>query len=111
MRTIVLATMLLAVGACDSPETRSEPIATNGVSENYTEQVLALPDKLRNPTFFRAIRDAGLPCQTVTRSQQMETNKQGPVWKATCEDGSEYLIQVTPDGTVNIVSRPTAKQK
>jgi hypothetical protein len=81
----------------------------NGV--NFTAEIVALSPDDRDGVFLRAIRDSGLPCQGVTGSEQVSgeglvAHKSFPTWRATCTDGSQHLIQVTPDGTAKIVSRP-----
>lgn len=107
MRAVLMSTMILALGACGGDKHSGETAAANSTEPNYTAKVLALPEKERQAVFFRAIRDAGLPCQSVTKSEILEPDARGPMWRASCEDGEDHLIQVTAGGTVNIVSRPT----
>ena len=110
MRVMLMATMLLTLGACGDTKINNEATSTDISEQNYTEKVLALPENQRNGVFFRAILDAGLPCQSVTKSERLEPDARGPMWRASCEDGDDHLIQVTPGGTVNIVSRPAPDQ-
>ncbi|MEG8220558.1 hypothetical protein OSJ57_07980 [Sphingomonas sp. HH69] len=108
MRTILTSIALLALCACDAAEKIvTEPREVAGNVTNYVAEVVALPEHQRNAVFFRAIRDAGLPCQNVTGAEQIATGEKAPMWRAQCEDGVAHLIQVLPDGTANVVSRAT----
>ncbi|OHT21717.1 hypothetical protein sphantq_00485 [Sphingobium sp. AntQ-1] len=108
MRTILTSMALLALCACDAAEKNvTEPTEAAGNVTNYVAEVVALPERQRNAVFFRAIRDAGLPCQSVTGAEQTAAGEKAPMWRAQCEDGVAHLIQVLPDGTANVVSRAT----
>ncbi|WP_066556482.1 hypothetical protein [Sphingobium sp. TKS] len=108
MRTIVTTIALLALAACGRADKDATDTADAGGNvTNYVAEVGTLNVPQRNAVFFRAIRDAGLPCQNVTGSEQIAAPAQRPMWRARCEDGAAHLIQVMPDGTVNVVSRAT----
>ena len=66
---------------------------------------VALNDASRRSALFRAIRDAGLACQNVIQAERLPDEKEGPVWRAQCEDKSYHLVIVQADGTANVVSR------
>lgn len=110
MRMIAISTIILILSACNEPNNKSDISATDNLIPNYTKKILSLPENQRNAVFFRAIWDAGLPCQSITRSEKLEADAQAPMWRASCEDGAQHLIQVTPRGTVNIVNHPTPDQ-
>ncbi|CAN5126529.1 hypothetical protein BH10PSE12_BH10PSE12_11990 [soil metagenome] len=108
MRMIGMTVLVAILGGCGDAKTSSNQSAPPGAAaSNYTAQVIALPELQRNGVFFRAIRDAGLPCQSVKESEMIAAAGQTPTWRATCDGDVGHLIQVTRDGTVNIVSRPT----
>ena len=108
MRTILLTIALLAMGACNATdENGSNMMGVASNVTNYVAEVDALPERQRNAVFFRAIRDAGLPCQNVTKSEQIDSTGRAAMWRAQCEDGTAHLVQVMPDGTANVVSRAT----
>ncbi len=112
MRKWIIVAAALAVAACqpDPPQNDADlPMGDNGL--NYTAAIMALEPSAREGVFLRAIRDAGLPCQGVTATEQVSgeglvAHKSFPTWRATCTSGAQHLIQVTPDGTAKIVSRP-----
>ena len=72
---------------------------------NYQQAVINLNDASRRSALFRAIRDAGLACQNVFQAVRLPDEKEGPVWRAQCEDKSYHLVIVQADGTANVVSR------
>lgn len=106
MRTILIPIAALTLGACQAAEDTADNVIdpASNVS-NYTAEVIALPEGQRNAVFFRAIRDARLSCQGVTGSEQIAAIGGKPTWRARCDDGVAHLIQVMPDGTVNVMSR------
>jgi hypothetical protein len=108
MRAILTSMALLALCACDAAD-KNTTEATDAVGSvtNYVAEVEALSGPQRNAVFFRAIRDAGLPCQNVTGTEQIAVGEKPPMWRAQCDDGVAHLIQVLPDGTANVVSRAT----
>jgi hypothetical protein len=80
--------------------------AGNVVGENVTARVAAMSDRERNVVFVRALIDAGLPCDGVTGSARLPDQDGKPMWRADCKaPGGSHLLTVTPDGTVQIVSR------
>ncbi|KFG90026.1 putative lipoprotein [Sphingobium herbicidovorans NBRC 16415] len=110
MRTLaVLTTALLAV-AC-KPAQQAEapaPDTTNTSAMNYATEVAALPRQARDAVFFRAIRDAGLPCQTIVSSDPMpDAPPPSVIWRAQCEDKAYHLIQIQPNGSAVVTSRTT----
>jgi hypothetical protein len=96
----------LALTACQMApdQNASEGPALTNIS-NYTAEVAALPTRQRDAVFLRAIRDAGLGCQDVTKSMQVGDTAGQPLWRAECDGGTAHLIQVSPNGTAVITSR------
>lgn len=108
MRALIAAIMCVALAGCgtqkaDQPD--HQQIATSESITNYQQAVINLNDASRRAVLFRAIRDAGLPCQNVVQAERLPDEKEGPVWRAQCEDKSYHLIIVRADGTANVVSR------
>ncbi|RYY29431.1 MAG: hypothetical protein EOP62_00915 [Sphingomonadales bacterium] len=74
---------------------------------NALASVLALNDAQRNGVFYRALDDAGITCASVDSSERLPDQNGQPLWRANCGGikSSNHLLSVTPDGTVNIVTR------
>ncbi len=72
---------------------------------NPVQRVLAMSERERNAVFIRAILDAGMKCEGVTKSERLPDKDGLPVWRAACGSDSAHVITITPDGTANIVSR------
>lgn len=109
MRRLLMAIALISVGGCKAADEKPAVVDRSDLSadRDYIAEVKALPEARRKALFFRAIRDAGLPCQTVTKSEPVDANKKAPTWRAECEDRTAHLIQVMPDGTLYVTSRTT----
>lgn len=105
----MVGTALALAGCQGADEQASTNAATNVTAkasgEDIGARVAALPERERNAVFIRAILDAKLPCQEVTKSQRLEDQDGRPLWRADCSGGSSHMITITPDGTANIVSR------
>jgi hypothetical protein len=108
MRTILTSIALPTLCACNAAD-KNATETTNAVEyvTNYVAEVKALSERQRDAVFLHAIRDAGLPCQNVTGSEQIAAADRAPMWRAQCDDGVAHLVQVMPDGTANVVSRAT----
>ncbi len=102
---IPIATLALAACQAAPDQNAAEPADTAGKISIYTAEVLAPSVGQRNAVFVHAIRDAGLACQGVTKSDRLADTAGNAVWRADCDDGTAHLIQMTPDGTALIVSR------
>ncbi len=90
-------------GSDNALDNNSDDSADN--VSNATAAVEALPEVQRNAVFLRAISDAGLPCQGVTKSERLADTAGKPTWRAECNDGTAHLIDVSPDGTAVVTSR------
>ena len=108
-RWIFAACLPLAMMGCSSPEPAAPENVTANVAEdgqNYSAAVAELDPAARAGVLFRAIRDAGLSCQKVTEVDEQPPMNGAPVWRARCDNGNYHLVQVTPDGTATVISRP-----
>jgi hypothetical protein len=110
----MLLTALLALAGCSSPFGQTANDNTNNADDgnttesiNYVAAVGALSDDERKAVFFRAIRDAGVPCQMVIKAEKTEPWQGLPSWLADCDTGDQHLIQLKPDGSAKVVSRTT----
>jgi hypothetical protein len=104
MRVPVVAALALATAACGGGgQNQAAAAAANG-AEPAGNQIASLSEGQRNAVFIRAIRDAGLDCQHVERAVPAGTARNLPVWRATCQGGSDYMIAIGADGTAQIQS-------
>jgi hypothetical protein len=94
-------------GAANAAANASEAQAAGNAQagSNVAAAVVAMNDRQRNAVLIRALLDAGLPCQGVRESSRMPDQNGLPMWRATCTDGTNHMVAITPDGTANIVSR------
>ena len=109
MRNIWIWTVpMLALASCGTqkaPENAVNETANATDGTNQAAAVAALPPAQRDGVFFRAIRDAGLPCQDIKASEALPAQGNALEWRAQCEDGRWHLISVSPDGTAIVASR------
>ena len=111
MRLLAMTSLAcLALAACGSPETvqHAEPkndAAGNAGGVDYAAAVAALPPGQRNGVFFRAVRDAGLPCQKIASAEPLGTKVKNGEWKVQCESGDAHLISIGHDGQAIVTSR------
>lgn len=106
LRSIALIGLLVAAAGCGSSTTPSNPAggaASNAA--NVAADVVSLPGAQQNLVFFRAIRDAGLPCQEIRSAVRQAPSGKNPEWVVACEDRIPHLIAIAPDGTARITSR------
>jgi len=98
--TFLVAPMLLVLGACQqrSSEASSvpEPVTTVG---NYVARVEALGERQRFGVLFRAVRDAGQPCQELTDATATTTSDRRPAWIVTCDARTRWTVVLSNDGT------------
>ena len=109
MHRFMLLIALISVGGCKAADDKPAAVDSSdpGAHRDYIAEVTALPEARRKALFFRAIRDAGLPCQTVTQAELVDANEKAPTWRAMCEDRTAHLVQVMPDGTLYVTTRVT----
>lgn len=99
----VLTAVLLV--ACSGPLPSAETMARNTVDSAAKVEQLKAWD--REGVLFRAVRDAGWPCQQIIEETAMGRNHGNPVWRVRCEDKQNYLIEIAKDGTVALVTHAT----
>jgi hypothetical protein len=108
MRVISISIIALALYGCDAAKKDAvPPVQPETDMTSYAEKVIALPKGQREAVLFRAIRDAGLPCQEITNVEQIQPIGGNPTWRAQCDGSDSHLIQIMPNGIANVVSRPT----
>ncbi|WNO54782.1 hypothetical protein [Stakelama saccharophila] len=103
---VLAAAAAVMVGGCQQQEAADQPIETGNMtggpdnSANIAQEVAELPDPARNAVMIRAILDAGMNCEEVTKSVRDEQGN----WEATCSDGATHVIAIQPDGTAKVIS-------
>jgi len=99
--------VVLLTGACKPAEDNKAPTpSTREQSRNYAAEIAKLPRQAREAALFRAIRDAGLPCQKIIDSGPMPgAAAPAASWRAQCEDKAYHLIHIQPDGSAVVASR------
>lgn len=101
--TIILAIAPLA--GCNSHKAAFSSKADVAAQKDQAASVAALPTGERNAVFFRAVRDAGLPCQDIVKAEAVEGEGKAKVWRVKCEDHGVHLVSVPPTGPVLVTSR------
>lgn len=111
MRKIMVAAALAALplsacGPTPEPEANVVENPVNAITGgNDASAVVEMSDGQRRLTFARAIVQLDLPCDGVTKAERLPDQGDLPLWRVTCKNGTAYAATVTPDGTVNLVSR------
>jgi hypothetical protein len=107
MMAIVAGAVLLA-GCGGGDENVPDPAAskTPAALSDLQKRVVALPKRLQDGVMLRAIRDAGLNCQQVTELTRVDTRADRIRWRVVCDTTQPYVVEITPDGTAQIRSRP-----
>ncbi len=101
VKTIGATALMMLATSCGQEKQPAEKPADAGVS--YVQRLQAMPEGQRNGVLIRAIRDAGLDCQRVARSEA--ANVQGrPAWTATCDDGTSWTIVIADNGIAQILN-------
>jgi len=109
MRTMmaILTGAALLAGCGDGSDGAPQPAASKTplVLSDTQKTIVALPKRLQDGVMLRAIRDAGLECQTVTELTRVETRADRIRWRVVCDSTEPYVVEITPDGTAQIRSR------
>lgn len=107
MRIVILAAAVLIMNSCKPADQAEAPAnQPDDQAMNYAAEIAKMPRRSRDATLFRAIRDAGLPCQKIIDSQPMpNANPPDTSWRAQCENKAYHLINIKPDGRAIVVSR------
>lgn len=118
MRLILFGMAALALAGCSGKKEEAPANAIDNAANaagamnagnvtNVAATVAGLSKEQRDGVLFRAIRDAGLPCQDIKQSEAMEPTQGKATWRAQCEDDAYHLIVINPDGNAQVISRPT----
>jgi len=105
LKLLATAAGALLLSACNQQATEPENVTANEAADttNYVAEVMALNEPQRRGVMFRAIRDAGLPCQEV-KTAAIEADMTPTTWRATCEDGRDHLITMQANGDATVMS-------
>ena len=103
MRQMIVPLIALTALASCGPPQRDAPKVAEPPS-GVTLKVMQMGEPERNVVFIRALLDADLACDGVTKSERVPDMQGVPYWKAYCKNGSSHLITVTKDGTAQIMS-------
>ncbi|WP_284052309.1 hypothetical protein [Stakelama marina] len=112
MKRLAAIALFAGLAACQqqttepttAPDNGAANMAEAGTGNDVAAQMEKLPKAALNATLIRAILDAGMKCEGVTKSERLP-NQDIPTWRATCQSGEAHLIQVSPDGTAHVISR------
>lgn len=108
MRTMmaILTGAVLLAGCGDGSEAPDPAASKTPLALSETQKrIVALPKRLQDGVMLRAIRDAGLTCQSVTELTRVETRADRIRWRVVCDNTEPYVVEITPDGTAQIRSR------
>lgn len=97
----------LALAGCGGGATNDSVAADANIAaeagSNFQAEVAALEPAQQRIVMFRAIRDAGLPCQEVV-SATIEADMTPQTWRAVCEDDRNHLVTIQPSGDATVLS-------
>lgn len=100
---VAALTLLSACGGGEEPEVVASPSAP--ALTNAQDQVVALPSRLQEGVMLRAIRDAGLTCQSVTELTRVDDSGGNVRWRVICDKSEPYVVEIGQDGMARIRSR------
>ncbi|AGH49270.1 MULTISPECIES: hypothetical protein [Sphingomonadales] len=102
----IIAVALLALPLVACGPKQEEKATTNIVvpEGDYAERLHGMTENERNAVFYRAIHDAGRPCQQVRESTAIAPIKDAPSWVATCEDGGRWVIILGKAGIAQVTN-------
>lgn len=104
MAGFAVAAMLMVAACQQAPSDADNAVVGDPAdTTNYVAEVLALSEPQRRGVMFRAIRDAGLPCQQVV-AVAIEAEMAPTTWRATCDNGASHLIAMQPNGDATVMS-------
>ncbi|SNS85423.1 hypothetical protein SAMN06295912_11962 [Sphingomonas laterariae] len=103
---LTVALLALPLAACGKPAPEGGAEVTNIVvpAGDYAERLRGMGDNERNAVFYRAIHDAGRPCQQVKHGAAIPDVGGQPAWTATCEDNSRWVIILGKEGIAQVAS-------
>ncbi len=111
MKFAAPVTLSLLLTACSGGADRSAATEATNLQVVYNGPDIAaavakLPDGQLRGVLFRAVRDAGLPCQDVTQIQRFPDERGVKNWRVECDGRSQQLVEIRKDGNANVLSRP-----
>ncbi|OYX49095.1 MAG: hypothetical protein B7Y97_09520 [Sphingomonas sp. 32-66-10] len=108
MMAIFAGAVLLAGCGGGSDQNVPDPAASKAPAalSDLQKRIVAMPKRLQDGVMLRAIRDAELTCQEVTELTRVETRADRIRWRVVCDNTEPYVVEITPDGTARIRSRP-----
>ncbi|MFT3975858.1 MAG: hypothetical protein QM688_01895 [Sphingomonas bacterium] len=109
MKAVLATTLAALLAACSGHSAGNEAAAANAQApadnvQDYGATVAALPPGQQGGVFLRAIRDSDLPCQDIVDVERLPDQNGQKVWRATCENGVQHLIQIGKGGIANVTS-------
>lgn len=102
------ALLLSGCGGGSEPAANTAPevnMANAVTGENDADTVSAMGDGARRLTLARALTAADIKCDGVVKAVSVDPVNGAPTWRAECKNGTNHMLSVKADGTVNIVSR------
>jgi hypothetical protein len=107
MRAMLLLSGVLVLAACKPVESPTFNTSTGSTPTpaNVSAAIDALPPAQRDAVLLRAIMDADLPCQKIEKAERMSTPDGKMEWRATCDGGTQHLVDIQPNGSATVVSR------
>lgn len=104
-RSVPMLSFLLLAAACSRPTPAPENVVAVG---NAVAAIERLPRGEQEAVLFRAVRDAGLPCQQLTDVARQPDEHGRPLWRVRCDDGQFHLVEIGANGMATVTSRTDA---
>lgn len=96
----------LLLAACDGgsrPTAAPSNSSTVEADRALIARIEALPPGQLDVVLFRAIRDAGHPCQGIAASRRIADQDRRPAWAAQCDRGDgRFLLVLNPYGQMTV---------
>ena len=109
-RGYLMATLLLALAACDGSPSGSGAPAATASHDPMEAKIDALSPQLQETTMFRAIQDGGYTCQQIVQLKKHAPIDGKATWVAQCEDHGQYVIALQPGGVFWVSGVPQPKK-
>jgi len=101
IRTLLISTAIL-LAACSRPVPSVVTKSSDMVGRAGKVDHLRAWD--RRGILFRAVRNAGWPCDRITEEIATGSNHGNPIWRVRCEGNRYYLVEAAQGGAVVLVS-------
>lgn len=100
---VFAALALLSLGVCDRGSPPPPAPANTEAAAEAIAKIEALPAGQLNIVLFRAIRDAGHPCQGIKVAQRIADADGHPRWAAQCERGDgQFVLVLNKEGLMTV---------